>query len=80
MTSAPSIELKRHYAKLSPDETTKVVDAVAELIVAFLKNQRGPIARVRQSVNPGPGRDGVSAMGAARMGLPEPAPDPDAST
>jgi hypothetical protein len=34
------IELKRHYHTLSEKETQGVVEAVAELIVTFLKGKR----------------------------------------
>ncbi len=37
-----SIERKRHYRKLSERETNDVVDAVADLIVNFLKGSRDP--------------------------------------
>ncbi len=32
-----SIELKRHYSELSDKETNEVIEAVADLIVHFLK-------------------------------------------
>lgn len=38
--TAPPIELKRHYRKLSEKQTGHVVEAVAELIVNFLKCRR----------------------------------------
>ena len=37
-----SIERKRHYHALSEQETDGVVDAVADLIVNFLKGSRDP--------------------------------------
>lgn len=37
-----SIEWKRHYHTLSEQETDGVVDAVADLIVNFLKGSRDP--------------------------------------
>ena len=40
MTDAPSISLKRHYQRLSEKETDELVGAVADLIVAYVK-QRG---------------------------------------
>lgn len=40
MTNAPSISLKRHYRKLSEKETGELVGAVADLVVAHVK-QRG---------------------------------------
>jgi len=39
---ATSIERKRHYHLLSEQETDDVVDAVADLIVSFLKGKRDP--------------------------------------
>ena len=41
MASAPYIELKRHFASLSPEETTRVVEVVAELIVTYMKKTGG---------------------------------------
>jgi len=38
----PTIELKRHYHTLSEKETNEVVEAVADLIVTFLKRKRDP--------------------------------------
>ena len=35
-----SIELKRHFRTLPPKETDEVVEAVADLIVNFLKRRR----------------------------------------
>ncbi len=40
MSPTPQIELKRHYHTLSEKETQGVVEAVAELIVTFLKGKR----------------------------------------
>ena len=37
MAEAGSIELKRHYSELSPEEIDDLVSAVADLIVDFLK-------------------------------------------
>jgi len=37
----PSIVLKRHYRKLSSKERDEVVEAVADLIVRFVRNCRG---------------------------------------
>lgn len=37
-----SIERKRHYHTLSERETDNVVDAVADLIVNYLKDNRDP--------------------------------------
>ncbi len=42
MPRSPTIELKRHYHTLSEKETTEVVEAVADLIVTFLKRKRDP--------------------------------------
>lgn len=39
---ANSIEWKRHYHTLSEQETDEVVEAVADLIVNFLKGKRDP--------------------------------------
>ena len=39
MAAAHTIELKRHCRRLSPEETDKVVGAVADLIVEFLKQR-----------------------------------------
>ncbi len=44
MASAPSIELKRHSRQLSEKETNGVVDAVADLIVNFLKTRSRHVA------------------------------------
>ena len=41
MPATPPIELKRHFHTLSEKETDEVVDAVADLIVNFLKGKRG---------------------------------------
>jgi len=37
-----TIQLKRHYHTLSEKETNEVVEAVADLIVTFLKGKRDP--------------------------------------
>lgn len=37
------IDLKRHYGELSPREIDEVVEAVADLIVDFLKKRRDPV-------------------------------------
>jgi len=44
MPNAASIELKRHYRRLSEKETDGLVDAVADLLVSFLKtrSEQGP--------------------------------------
>ena len=42
MSTPPTIELKRHYHTLSEKETTEVVEAVADLIVTFLKGKHDP--------------------------------------
>lgn len=42
MPATPPIELKRHFRTLSEKETDEVVDAVADLIVNFLKAKREP--------------------------------------
>jgi len=36
-----SIQLRRHYRELSPEETNEVVNAVADLVVNYLKGRRG---------------------------------------
>ncbi len=38
----PTIEIKSHFHTLSDKETDEVVDAVADLIVNFLKGKRDP--------------------------------------
>ena len=41
----PSIQIKRHSTRLSEKETTELVEAVAEMVVAFIKSrkcERGP--------------------------------------
>lgn len=43
MPSAPPIEFKRHYRRLSPKETDSVVDTVADLTVNFLKTRPGGV-------------------------------------
>ena len=40
MREASTIEIKRHYRRLSEKQTAELAGAVADLIVAFLK-QRG---------------------------------------
>lgn len=40
MPAPATPELKRHYHKLSEKETDEVVEAVADLIVNFLKGRR----------------------------------------
>jgi len=42
--TSTSIELKRHHQELSPKETDEVVEAVADLIVEFLKS-RDPLEK-----------------------------------
>jgi hypothetical protein len=58
---APSIELKRHYRSLRPDEADAVVNAVAEMIVTFLKKPRtagesrdGVISETTEEAKAGP--------------------------
>ena len=48
-----SIELKRHYSELSDKETNEVIEAVADLIVNFLKGSKTSVAGDS-------GRDGVA--------------------
>jgi hypothetical protein len=48
----PAIELKRHYHTLSEKETQGVVEAVAELIVCFLKAKRDPKAPANHTQEP----------------------------
>jgi len=56
MTNAPSISLKRHYRKLSEKETDELVGAVADLIVARVKEQgSGRTAPVEESDDSGAG-------------------------
>ena len=40
MPPPPTIEFKRHVRRLSEQETDELVEAVADLIVNFLKGQR----------------------------------------
>ncbi|HOL72871.1 MAG TPA: hypothetical protein PLA43_20485 [Bryobacteraceae bacterium] len=47
-----SIERKRHYHTLSEQETDGVVDAVADLIVNFLKGSRDPERRPKRGQEP----------------------------
>ncbi len=42
MPTPPTIEFKRHVHRLSEQETDELVEAVADLIVNFLKTQRDP--------------------------------------
>ncbi len=42
MPAPPPIELTRHYHELSETETDEVVEAVADLIVNFLKGSADP--------------------------------------
>lgn len=37
----PPIQLKRHSTRLSDKETTELVEAVAEMVVAFIKSRTG---------------------------------------
>ena len=37
----PSIHLKRHATRLSAKETDELVNAVAEIVVAFIKSGNG---------------------------------------
>lgn len=62
MTNAPSISIKRHYRKLSEKETDELVGAVADLIVARVKERgSGRTAPVEEIDNSGeagrPGND-----------------------
>jgi ribosomal protein L12E/L44/L45/RPP1/RPP2 len=50
-----AIEIKRHYRELSEKETQEVVEAVADLIVTFLKGRSGP-ARPACAANVAAGR------------------------
>jgi len=47
--AAPSIVLKRHYRKLSSKERDEVVEAVADLIVSFVRNCRGDASPVERN-------------------------------
>ena len=42
MAATSPIEMKRHYRELSPKEIDEVTEAVADLIVDFLKKKRDP--------------------------------------
>ena len=41
MSTAPSISIKRHYQRLSEEETDELVGALADLIVAYVKRRGG---------------------------------------
>jgi len=43
MAATSSIELKRHYREMSPEEVDDLVAGVADLIVDFLKKRRDPV-------------------------------------
>ena len=51
----PSIQLKRHATRLSDKETTELVNAVAEMVVAFIKSHSGE--RRLQNIQPQPGTE-----------------------
>lgn len=42
MSAPAAIEIKRHYRELPEKETQEVVEAVADLIVTFLKGRSRP--------------------------------------
>jgi len=48
-----SIQLKRHYRELSPEEADEVVNAVADLVVNYLKGRRKESTQIetKQEVN-----------------------------
>lgn len=48
MTTAPSIQITRHYEALSERETDELVGTVADMLVTFIKN--------RKDERPEPGR------------------------
>lgn len=52
-----SIERERHYYTLSEQETHGVVDAVADLIVNFLKGSRDPERSLKRKRERGHERD-----------------------
>lgn len=52
-----SIERKRHYHTLSERETDNVVDAVADLIVNYLKDNRDPEPSPKRRQEQGHERD-----------------------
>ena len=52
-----SIERKRHYHTLSEQETDNVVDAVADLIVNYLKGNRDPEPSPKRRQEQGHERD-----------------------
>ncbi len=54
---ATPIERKRHYHTLSERETDEVVDAVADLIVNFLKVSRDPERSPKRKQEQGHERD-----------------------
>jgi len=46
--AVPSIQIKRHHRRLSEKETTELVEAVAEMVVTFIKTRAGERARPPQ--------------------------------
>lgn len=49
MREATSVVVKRHYGELSPEETSELVEAIADLIVDFLKGRRNPLGQGNES-------------------------------
>lgn len=62
MRGVVSVVVKRHYSELSPEETDGLVEAIADLIVCFLKRRRDPAeaAKRRQDRDNGSGETGDS--------------------
>ena len=53
MTRSPDIELKRHYRKLSDKQTDELVNSVADLVVAFIKQgQESPVEATAPANDP----------------------------
>ena len=53
MPTPATLELTRHYDTLSEQETDEVVEAVADLMVNFLKGRRDPARAGGDERNPG---------------------------
>ena len=50
--SSAAIRLKRHYREMSDKQTDELVEAVANLIVAYLKRTDGSVASAMQRSRP----------------------------
>ncbi len=51
MARTTPIEVRRHYAELSEQETEELVEAVAVLIVEFIKRKGVPALRNTQAIS-----------------------------